>query len=159
MFTPRIITFACPTCPKIVQEANCFSSGRYCPFQPKYLAYDDSSDGGLSDSFRDRDERLQEVSKTVPDLTLLLESLREKCLYNMISKTDNTQTYKTWYNYMVYMQMDIAFRNELTKENSDRAFDFLDINSDDIEKCVNDSFVEPGNYQSDNKILREDREW
>lgn len=95
----------------------------------------------------------------MPDLTLLLESLREKCLYNMVSKTDNTQTYKTWYNYMVYMQMDIAFRNELTKENSDRAFDFLDINPNDIEKCVNDSFVEPGNYQSDNKILREDREW
>ena len=29
----------------------------------------------------------------------------------------------------------------------------------DIEKCVNNSFVEPGNFESDNKYLREDRKW
>ena len=110
-------------------------------------------------SFADRDERLKEVSKTVGDLTLLLESLREKCLYQMEAERDSTNTYKTWYKYMVYMQMDIAFRDELTKENSDRAFEFLDVDPAVIEKCVNDSFEEPGNYQSDNKILRADREW
>lgn len=57
------------------------------------------------------------------------------------------------------MQMDIAFRNELTKENSDRAFEYLGVEPEDIEKCVNNSFEEPGNYQSDNKILKEDRKW
>jgi hypothetical protein len=34
--------------------------------------------------------------------------------------------------------------------------DFLDVDPEEIEKCVEDSFEEPGNYQSDNKILRED---
>jgi len=58
LFTPRILTFACPTCPKAIQEANCYSSGRYCPFQPKYRAYDDSSEGPLTDSYEDRDYRL-----------------------------------------------------------------------------------------------------
>ena len=47
---------------------------------------------------------------------------------------------------MVYMQIDISFRKELNKDNSDRAFEFLEIDSDMIEKCVNNSFEEPGNF-------------
>ena len=35
----------------------------------------------------------------------------------------------------------------------------MDVDADEIEKCVEDSFEEPGNYQSDNKILREDAKW
>lgn len=60
---------------------------------------------------------------------------------------------------MVYMQTEIAFRLEFSKENSDRGFDFLDIDPEEIEKCVNNSFDVPGNFQSDNRILREDRAW
>ena len=90
LFTPRILTFACPTCPKVVQEKNCYSSGRYCPFQPKYRIYDDSEEGGLTNSYEDRDYRLAEISKSVSDLTLLWESLREKCLYNKVAKTDDS---------------------------------------------------------------------
>jgi len=75
-----------------------------------------------------------------------LESLREKCLFNYVAKKDPSNTYKEWYNYMVYMQIDVSFRKELSKENSDRAFEYLNIDSDMIEKCVNDSFDEPGNF-------------
>ena len=34
----------------------------------------------------------------------------------------------------------------------------LDISSDVITKCIDDSFEVPGDYSSDNKILREDTE-
>lgn len=88
-----------------------------------------------------------------------MESLREKCLYEKVAKEDDTQVYKTWYNFMVYMQTEIAFRQEFSKENSDRGFEFLDIDPEEIERCVNNSFDIPGNYQSDNRILREDRTW
>jgi len=60
---------------------------------------------------------------------------------------------------MAYMQMDIAREQKFTRESSDRALDFLEIDADEIEKCVNNSFEEPGNYQSDNTILREDSKW
>ena len=42
--------------------------------------------------------------------------------------------------------MDIAFSGELSKINSDRAFNTLDIDAEEIEKCVNNSFEIPGNY-------------
>ena len=58
LFTPRIVTFSCPTCPAAIQNAMCFSKGQYCAFQPKYAYYDDSEDGLLVDSYKDRDERL-----------------------------------------------------------------------------------------------------
>ena len=57
---------------------------------------------------------------------------------------------------MAYMQMDISVQGKIDPESSKRAFDFLDVDSEEIEKCIEDSFEEPGNYQSDNKILRED---
>jgi len=60
---------------------------------------------------------------------------------------------------MAYMQMDISSYQKLSKESSDRALKFLDVEAEEIENCVMDSFEEPGNYQSDNKILREDSKW
>lgn len=35
----------------------------------------------------------------------------------------------------------------------------VNLNPLEIEKCVNNSFETPGNYQSDNKLLKEDRFW
>lgn len=160
LFTPRILTFSCPTCPKAIKEANCFSEGKYCPYQPKFTAMEELNEGAeAANPFEDRDERIQEVARTVADHELLMESLREKCLYEKVAKEDDTQVYKTWYNFMVYMQTQIAFRQELNKEASDRGFEFLDIDAEEIEKFVNNSFDIAGDYQSDNRILREDRAW
>lgn len=38
-------------------------------------------------------------------------------------------------------------------------FQTLNIDADYISKCVQDSFYEPGNYQSDNRFFKEDRYW
>lgn len=35
----------------------------------------------------------------------------------------------------------------------------MKIDHEEIEKCVNNSFERPGDYQSENKILKEDRDW
>ena len=102
---------------------------------------------------------IEEISGTVTDHELLLESLRERCLYEKVAKDDFKNHYKTWYNYMVYLQTEIAYRKEFSKENSDNAFEFLEISNEEIEKCVNNSFDVPGDYQSENRILKEDRQW
>jgi len=33
LFTPRVVTFACETCPKLIRENQCLSNGKYCPYQ------------------------------------------------------------------------------------------------------------------------------
>lgn len=60
---------------------------------------------------------------------------------------------------MVFMQMQIAYNERLDKEQTDTGFEFLGIDPEEIENCVNNSFAEPGNYDSENRILKEDREW
>ena len=60
---------------------------------------------------------------------------------------------------MVFLQSQISFYKEFSKENSDSALELLEIDPKEIELCVNNSFDFPGNYQSDNRFLREDREW
>jgi hypothetical protein len=68
LFTPRILTFSCPTCPKAIKEANCFSEGKYCPYAPKFTAAEELNEGDESaNPFENRDERIQEVARTVPD--------------------------------------------------------------------------------------------
>jgi hypothetical protein len=68
LFTPRILTFSCPTCPQAIKEANCFSEGKYCPYQPKFTAVEELNEGAeAANPFEDRDERIQEVARTVAD--------------------------------------------------------------------------------------------
>jgi len=91
LFTPRILTFSCPTCPPAIREANCFSEGKYCPYRPKFTAAEELDEAGeAANPFEDRDEGIQEVARTVGDQALLMESLREKCLYEKVAKEDDT---------------------------------------------------------------------
>lgn len=81
LFTPRILTFACETCPKFIKDTACFSDGKYCAYQPKSPDY--ATYNGLNS---DRD--------------LLYEALREKCLYQKNAEDDTSKNFKMWFNYM-----------------------------------------------------------
>ena len=35
LFTPRLLTYACPTCSKEVKLQQCYSDGEYCVYYPK----------------------------------------------------------------------------------------------------------------------------
>ena len=48
---------------------------------------------------------------------------------------------------------------EFDEEMSIRTIEALKIEPEVIQNCVKESFSENGNYQSDNKILAEDRKW
>ena len=161
MFTPRIITFSSKTLPEQIRKSRCFSNGEYCPYSPKHHSgeYAQESPGNLLNAFEDRDERIHLVASKTPPRELLLSALREKCLYELVVKEDDTQVYKKWFDYMVFMQMQIAYNEKLDKDETDVGFEFLDIDPEVIEKCVNNSFAEPGNYESENRILKADREW
>ena len=47
----------------------------------------------------------------------------------------------------------------ISATNSYKAMEMLNINPENIKKCVEDSFATPGDYQSDNRILKEDQYW
>ena len=66
---------------------------------------------------------------------------------------------KDWFNYMVMIDEASIMSQKLTKSVSDMALSHISMDSDKVERCVNASFDEPGNYLSDNKYLREDRKW
>jgi len=46
-----------------------------------------------------------ELRENVEDLDLLFENLREKCLYEIILKEDNSLVLKKWFNYMSFLSM------------------------------------------------------
>ena len=93
------------------------------------------------------------------ELDVLIESLREKCVYQIVANQDDTQVYKKWYNYMTFMQLEIMKDQQITIANSERALSHIGISPEEVNDCVENSFVEPGNYQSENRILKEDRKW
>jgi hypothetical protein len=70
LFTPRVLTYSCPSCSQNVKQDHCLADGRYCPFFPKHAL-----EGGMRD---------------IRGNQLMLESLRQKCLYEQISSDNHT---------------------------------------------------------------------
>ena len=47
LFTPRIATFSCLTCPEDFIQKNCMSKGAYCAFTPKFFDEYNLSEAGF----------------------------------------------------------------------------------------------------------------
>jgi len=159
LFTPRIVTFACENCPKYIRESQCISDGKYCPYRaaghdemPNPLKF-----GSLALDFGD--SKLHALANVVEDKVLIMEALREKCVYESVVAEDETLVLKKWYNYMSLLSMSAITRGNLTKEIAENIMGVYKIDKLQIETCVNNSFDISGDYQSDNKYLREDRKW
>ena len=162
LFTPRLVTFSCPLCPEYIRKQNCVSDGKYCPYRGRSheeeavsknsaLSYNFQSDGDTS-------TRSHQLANNIPDIELIMENLRSKCVYQHTVNV-NSPTDGQWFRYMYAMNTLVLSNGELSKEWSDKILTQIGISPDKILQCVNNSFVEPGNYQSDNKILKEDRWW
>ena len=78
------------------------------------------------------EKRFQTAAYSVKDKDLLYESLRERCLYNIVKNQDKSQIYRLWYNYMVLMQEIVEIGEQLDEGYSEKAFDKLKIDYDDI---------------------------
>jgi hypothetical protein len=87
LFTPRIFTFNCEFCLDEIKRENCISDGKYCPFRPKFH----------------REGPKGEEKLDISDKDLILQAVRDKCVYKLTSEMDSTQNFKYWFNYMMVM--------------------------------------------------------
>ena len=95
---------------------------------------------------------------------LLTQSLREKCLHDLISQkySDEGVLFWTFFKYL-----DTCFIEDKKKQaqslNDCYDWSTVKINGyeeiDNINKCVKNSFEDPGNQDSYNKILADDSRW
>jgi hypothetical protein len=90
---------------------------------------------------------------------LITESLRERCIYNNLS---DKKKYK-WFEYArdfisLCIKTDPIYLSHYNEECSARALRNLSIPEETIKTCVDSSFVNYGNWSSDNLIFREDSE-
>ena len=77
----------------------------------------------------------------------------------MMKSNNKNQTGTFWYTYMqLYMQHSME-DGQLLEQPSVTIMKALGIKPEEIKTCVEQSFEEPGNFQSDNRILKEDRHW
>ena len=91
-----------------------------------------------------------------------MENLRSKCVYEYTLKNGNSfdkSIHGQWFRYMYAMNTLVLAQGELTKSWSTRVLEQIGISPQEINLCVNNSFAEPGNYQSENRFLKEDRWW
>jgi len=82
LFTPRIMTYDCETCPRSIREDSCVSNGRYCPFMPTH-------------------GQILEKQKNMKDVEVIKESIREKCIYQVNLDRDPTQNFQIFFNYLL----------------------------------------------------------
>lgn len=93
LFTPRIVTFACENCPLFIRQRDCLSDGKYCPYRGSA-----SPNTMPTDSVYDK--KLHALEDLVEDKEIILESLREKCIYMKVLQNDESMVLRQWYNYM-----------------------------------------------------------
>ena len=99
------------------------------------------------------------LGNRVTDLDLIMESIRSRCVYNWVIEKNQDLVLKTWYRYMISVGTLSLQKMELGKQISSNVLQTMGIPENEITECVNSSFAVKGNYQSDNKFLKEDRKW
>jgi hypothetical protein len=159
LFTPRIVTFSCPGCPPYIRETNCLSDGQYCPYRSR--SHEEqvvSKDSALSYHFLKDDKTLDTIDK-ITDKEIMMENLRSKCIYLHSQREDPTMVLGQWFRYMYAMNSLTMSSGQLNQDWSDSILHEIGIDTEEIHDCVENSFEEPGNYKSDNKLLKEDRWW
>jgi hypothetical protein len=80
LFTPRIATFACPSCPEDFMQKNCVSHGAYCAFTPKFFDEYNLEESGFEMTGRE----------------VLIQGLREKCLHEVITDKYDSEGVLFW---------------------------------------------------------------
>lgn len=132
LFTPHFVLWYCSSCKaNNWQEPHpdCVSGGRYCAPDPDF------------DGPRNGRE-------------IVMEDLRQLCIHKEGLKQKNG---KMFWNYVKYFN-ETCSNNNFTKRCSELAMKDAQIDSDDIEECIERSFDGSNPEKDDNKILRSEKE-
>lgn len=126
-FEPRIVTWACTSCDSEFKKKECLSNGRYCS--------------------------MNHQGTYVQGKDILIEDLREKCLYDLVSKDGQPAL---WWQYMQYVHR--MCYEEITEDCSKLGHKSINRDYEKTMDCVKSSF-EGGNFEKDdNKLLKSDSE-
>ena len=91
---------------------------------------------------------------------MLFESLRQKCIYEVLSdEKDFNANYTKWFNYVLKF-IDYCDETESYARNcSLNVMKEVGIDGNAVERCITNSFVKEGGKVVDNRLLKEDKEW
>lgn len=67
-----------------MKDKSCLSNGTYCAYRPKLHTYQNDE----NDIITSGDKRFQTNAYTTSDHELLMENLREKCVYKIVAEID-----------------------------------------------------------------------
>ena len=138
-FTPRIVTFECPNCVGEVRDRECLSNGLYCLTPPK--------------------DQIGKFYPQVTDHQLLMENLRSKCVHIVTKKDTSVEPDDLrFFNYLYNMRIDCTHGKQgITTWCSDDVLKAINVDVSAVDRCVDNSFKEPGNETSGNELLFEDK--
>ena len=128
--TPRFVTWGCPACSESFKADECFSDGKYCA--PNHIKDD-------FNRVRGRD--------------IIYEDLRESCLHKNLKKAGNEPH---WWDYMKHVH-SICF-GFISEECSKTAHEDFQIDWDETDRCVKESFLGGDHSKADNTVLRDNSE-
>lgn len=131
VFTPHYVLWYCAICKEqnfTEAHRDCLSGGRYCAPDP---------DGAGPLAGKD----------------VVMEDLRQICVFKM---TEQQNDYKLWYDYMRVYNQDCA-AGYINKDCSYSVLKKININTKDIEKCINESTLGQNVEIDDNSLLNEEK--
>lgn len=147
LFTPRIATFPCQECSELFKQENCMSDGLYCPYTPKFF-----------DEYKLRNSEFEFSGRDI-----LLQALREKCLHDLIADKyhDEGTVYWTFFKYLDECFVENGPKVTSLSECFDWSTVIIDGNEEvgAVNKCVDGSFEEAGDFDTNNYILEADARW
>lgn len=111
LMTPHYVFWKCNFCEEEYLKNDCFGGGKYCAVEPS------------NENIKGRD--------------IILEDLREKCLYKKAYQSPGTRY--VWWSYMEYVHQNCY--NVINEECSSRAHQRLGLDFDETNKCVKESFT------------------
>ena len=125
-FSPRFVTWPCPSCEPSFTNDECLSGGKYC--SPNFIKTEFNNIKGRN---------------------ILLEDLRQSCLHDNLSKQGKLST---WFDYIKEVHAEcFDFISEKCSQNAHTA---LGLDWTGTKKCVNTSFLGASQSKDDNTILR-----
>lgn len=131
------------------------SNGVYCSYTPNFY----------------KEYNLQERGIHMTGKETLMQALREKCLHKIMSEKykDEGDLFFTFFGYTGACFTDLDVYNPDEHIDHPKSFEecydwsTVQIKGNEevgtLNKCVDDSFAIPGDVETDNTILREDRQW
>ena len=123
---PHYVSFPCYSCNDDIINSDCFGNGKYCE-----LDYRDLSMDGR---------------------TILLGSIRQKCIYNNAMESKGSDA--DWWDYVT--KAHSLCYDDFTEDCSKAVHDRLGLNFTETQECVENSFSNKGTEDEDNSILGED---